>query len=427
MRFPVRESFPLLVRIVDKARWLLAWLWRRMLYRTTIIAITGSVGKTTTKEFLGKILATRFPTITTFDTDNGTVGLPKSILKIRPWHRYAVLEAATGNPGDLAKQAALIRPDAAVILNVRPVHIRKFDTPAAIQKEKGELAAAVGKDGWVLLNGDDPRVREMKERCRSKVVWFGSHEPGSFRAEQISNRWPGRLSFHLCKDRDYWKLQSRLVGEHWAVSLSAAIAAACYCGIPPEDAVRAAEEIQPYTARMEPVRTPNGAWIIRDELNSSYVSWIAALRFLKEAGPLKRWIILSDVSDLEIGSHEKIRRLARELLDAADFAVLLGVHAGELRKRLVDIGFCPERIFIFRSCQDAASWLAARLTEEDLALLRGHSSHHLSRIFYGLWGPVGCAMANCSRRCLCDFCRDLYRGGFKPPDAVKDFWRPIYY
>jgi len=187
-----------------------------MLYRTTIIAITGSVGKTTTKEFLGKILATCFPTITTFDTDNGTVGLPKSILKIRPWHRYAVLEAATGNPGDLAKQAALIRPDAAVILNVLPVHIRKFDTPAAIQKEKGELAAAVGKDGWVLLNGDDPHVRGMKERCRSKVVWFGSHEQGAFRAEQISNRWPGRLSFHLCKDRDYWKFQSRLVGEHWA-------------------------------------------------------------------------------------------------------------------------------------------------------------------------------------------------------------------
>jgi UDP-N-acetylmuramoyl-tripeptide--D-alanyl-D-alanine ligase len=427
MRFPIRARFPLLVRQAERMLRLLAWLWRRMLWRTTVIAVTGSVGKTTTKEWLGKMLASRFPTAVSFDTDNGRLGVPRSLLKIRPWHRYAVLEIAMGDVGDLAEQAALVKPGAALILCVQKVHIRQLGSLAAIQKEKEALAAAVGPKGWVVLNGSDPLVREMAGRCRARVIWFGSEDPNSFRAEEVSARWPARLSFRLCRNSSSWPLETRLVGEQWTASLLAAFTAADCCGIAPEEALRTAELIEPYRARMEPVQTPNGAWILRDEYNSSHVSWQAALRCLRETKPLRRWMVLSNVADVDLGSQQKSRLLARELLESADCVALVGMHRKQFRHHLLSQGFPAEHLFLFESCREAAPWLAAHLGEGDLAVLRGHTSHHLSRIIYALWGPVACRIDKCDRRCLCDFCGDLYRGGPKPSGPMKHYWRPIYY
>jgi UDP-N-acetylmuramyl pentapeptide synthase len=222
-------------------------------------------------------------------------------------------------------------------------------------------------------------------------------------------------------------LGTQLVGEQWITSLLAAITVANGCGVPPEEALRVAASMEPYRARLEPVQTPKGGWLLRDEYNSSYASWKAALRCLREAGPLKRWLILSNVADIELGSQQKSRLLAQEVKESSDRVVLVGMHRKQLQRHLLSSGFPPDEIFLFDSCQEAAPWLATQLGKEDLALLRGHTSHHLSRIVYALWGPVACKVEKCDRRCLCDFCRDLYRGGPEPPELMKRYWRPIYY
>jgi UDP-N-acetylmuramoyl-tripeptide--D-alanyl-D-alanine ligase len=198
----------------------LAVLWRRLLFRTTFIAITGSVGKTTTKELLADILAARARTFRTLGNQNSGLVLALNILRVRPWHRFAVLEAGIGKPGQQMRRLA---------------------------------------GGLAVLNGDDPRVAAMAGSARFRTCLAGTSPAFDLWADQVSSRWPDRLSFLAHCGSETCRIQTQQLGSHWIPALTAALAVAKHLSVPLEESASVLSSSAPYTARLEPVPLPSGA------------------------------------------------------------------------------------------------------------------------------------------------------------------------
>src|SRR5258706_6829832 len=210
---------------------LLARLWRPLLFRTKFIAITGSVGKSTCKECLAAILSAHFPTAKTLFNQNDRDGVPRTVLRVRPWHRFAVVGVATDYPGLVRRSARLLRPDISIVLAIAGTHSQTFATLDDIAAEKAQLLEAQSTGGTAILNGDDPRVRAMAAHCRPRVRTFGLSGGTDLRADEIRSQWPGRLSLRAHMRAENMRsetvlVNTNLVGEHWVNSVLAALLAA---------------------------------------------------------------------------------------------------------------------------------------------------------------------------------------------------------
>lgn len=253
------------VRTLRPALHLLAFLWRRVLIRTTFVAITGSLGKTTTKEMLAAILATRARTFRSWRNQNSGVMVPLNILQVRPWHRFAVLEVAAAAPNTMRNAARLVSPDVALILGVLRTHSTEFRDLDEHAAEKALLLDALRPGGLAVLNGDDPRVAHMAERGRGSVRLVGTSPGHSVWADQIVSRWPGRLELRVHIGGESCTVQTQLVGTHWTPAVLAALAAAHGLGIGLHEAAGALRRLEPFPARLQPVMLPGGAVVIRDD------------------------------------------------------------------------------------------------------------------------------------------------------------------
>ncbi len=203
-------------RLYKKAQRLMTYVWRRLMFRTTVIAITGSVGKTTAKECLAAILEKHGRTLSTRYNQNDQYGVPPTIRRIRPWHRFAVVEVGTGQPGDIERSARLVKPDIAIVLAVARTHTNRFATLDDIAVEKAALLRHLPRNGLAILNDDDPRVAAMARDCHARTVLFGAGPQCDFRTSSPTARWPERLCFELTTHRDslpcrhsWWVLTGR--------------------------------------------------------------------------------------------------------------------------------------------------------------------------------------------------------------------------
>jgi UDP-N-acetylmuramoyl-tripeptide--D-alanyl-D-alanine ligase len=375
--------------------------------RTTVIAITGSVGKTTSKECLAAILSARAPTLKTPNNQNDDTGVPRTILRMRPWHRFAVIEIGAREPGGMRRNARLVRPDVAIVLAVAATHtdvLRTLDDTAA---EKAELPAALSRRGLAILNADDERVRRMRDACRCRALSFGRSAACDVWADEISARWPARLSLRVHGAGESVRVETRLVGEHWLNGILAALLAARSQGIPLSEAAETLATVAPFTARMQPVRLPNGATVIRDENNSSPDTWRAALAVLRECSARRRVLVASDVSDSPLRPRHRLRELGDRAAEAADVALFIGEHGHYARKRAVEGGMDPSRVEAVPDARAAAQRLAALLQDGDVVLLKGRATHHLSRVLFAQLGGIGCWKTRCSKRIACDLCEEL--------------------
>ena len=386
---------------------LLARLWRPLLFRTTFIAITGSVGKTTCKECLAAILSAQSPTAKTLYNQNERDGVPRTILRVRPWHRYAVVEVATDWPGLVRRSARLLRPDISIVLAVAGTHSQAFPTLDDIAAEKAQLLAAQSPAGTAILNADDPRVHAMAAHCRPKVRTFGLSAGTDLRADEIRSHWPGRLSLRVHSRSETVLVNTNLVGEHWVNSVLAALLAADSCGVSLGRAAGEIARVEPFMARMQPVALPGGATMLRDEWNGALDTLVPALRVLQESDAARRVLVFSNLSDSRESSRNRARLLGRHAAQIAGLAVFIGEHARNAVKEAVALGMKPDCVRAFADLREAALYLKSELRQGDLVLLKGRSSDHLSRIFFAQFGAIGCWKEKCSRRYVCDLCEDL--------------------
>jgi UDP-N-acetylmuramoyl-tripeptide--D-alanyl-D-alanine ligase len=386
----------------------LAYVWRRLLVRTTFVAVAGSVGKTTTKDCVAGILSARFRTAKTRYNQNDVYGVPRSILRVRPWHRVAVLEVATARPGSMRRLARLARPDVAIMLTVARTHTKFFPSLEATAAEKANLLKALPRRGLAILNADDPNVAGMAAGCRCRVTTFGRSPAAELWADQISSAWPSRLSLRVHTAAETQAVTTQLVGEHWVNSILAALLTAVSVGIDLRSAAEAIGRVEPFAGRMQPVVLPGGAVMIRDEYNASPPTLDAALRAFETFAAERRVLVTSGFSDSPENSRTRFRKLGEMARRVADMAVFISSeHAHEAVKAAVKAGMRPDRVRAFDDLRTAAEYLRTELRQGDLVLLKGRTTDHLSRLFFAQLGEIGCWKTRCQETIVCDVCDEL--------------------
>ena len=400
--------------LITQALFWIAFVWRRLMFRTTFISVSGSVGKTTTKDLLNQMLSRDGRVVATQANCNNVIDLCCTLLRARPWTRYVVIEVAVSTEGGMAPQAFLVRPDVALMLDVKRCHIKRFKTVEAIAGEKAKILQAVRPGGTAIINDDNDLVHAMAEGLQCKVVRFGTDARADFRVVSARSEWPQRLSIELKIDEQNHFVRSQLVGVHWASTVAASLAVARECGMPMARAIQAIESQKPACSRTQPVFHPeSGATFIRDEGNGSIDVMEAAFEVMKSAQVSRKIIVVSDCSDSSERSWKRVRQLARDAADAADVVIMVGHYAERATNSIRNLEDRQVTALAAGSVRDAAAMLKAELRKGDLVLIKGQTSQHLERVYLALLGPVSCQVQRCARMAMCDTCPKL---------GIK--WRP---
>jgi UDP-N-acetylmuramoyl-tripeptide--D-alanyl-D-alanine ligase len=401
-------------RLRRGALYVVAFVWRRLLFRTTFVAITGSVGKTTAKECLAAILSSRFPIAKTIRSNNTMRDLIWTVLHVRPWHRFAVVEVATDGPGWMSRMAPLVRPDIAIVLSVARTHTNRFRTLEDTATEKARLLGSLSKRGVAVLNGDDRRVVAMPTPGKRRAT-FGTESCHALWAEPISSEWPRKLSMDVHWGSETFHIETQLIGTHWLPSVLGALLGAIMCGMSLAEAAEGIKAVKPMAGRMQPVILPVGATVIRDEENQSFSTWEAAAQVLAHAKAQRKVLVVSDMLDCRQRPRQRMRDLGQQSACLADIVIFVGDRSERAAQAALAANMPPDRVHYFYEYMEAAQYLRTELRAHDLVLLKGQD--HLSRILFAQFGSVRCRKTRCRKSILCDECDEL--GAQSIPEELR--------
>jgi len=278
----------------------LAAYWRGK-HRVKVVGITGSVGKTTCKELTAAVLSSGYQVLKSEANLNTEIGLPLTLLQLRPEHERVVLEMGMYGLGEIRLLCQIARPQVGVVTNVGPVHLERLGTLEAIAEAKAELVDSLPSDGWAILNGDDPQVAAMAERASARVALFGESPQCSVRGTVLSTTGLEGISFRLTCDDESAEVSAPLPGRHNLYNALAAAAVGLADGLSLQEtaAALAAADVP---LRLRTLSGPQGSTILDDAYNASPTSMLAALDLLAEL-PGRRLALLGDM--LELGSFEE--------------------------------------------------------------------------------------------------------------------------
>ncbi|HEY5319991.1 MAG TPA: UDP-N-acetylmuramoyl-tripeptide--D-alanyl-D-alanine ligase [Galbitalea sp.] len=284
----------------------------------SVIGITGSNGKTTTKNLLRAILTKQGETVAPQGSFNNHVGAPISMLGVTPSTRYLIVEMGASGAGEIARLVSIARPDIGVVLKVGLAHVGEFGGIDAVQQAKSEMVTELPATATAILNADDGRVAAMAASTAASVCWFGLSETADVRAEDIEATAAG-TGFTLVADGIRMPVQLRILGEHHVSNALAALAVARELGVDLAEAVVAIEAVpRAERWRMELLRPASGAIVINDAYNASPDSMAAALKTLAQIAtpPARSIAVLGEMAELGEYSqeeHDRIGRLAVRL------------------------------------------------------------------------------------------------------------------
>jgi UDP-N-acetylmuramoyl-tripeptide--D-alanyl-D-alanine ligase len=347
----------------------------RRLWGKPVIAVTGSAGKTTTKEITAQLLAKKFHVMKSQGNLNNHFGLPLQLLKLQAGHEIAVIELGMSHAGEIAALAKIARPDTGVVTCVAPVHLESFDSIGDIARAKYELICSLPPGGIAILNADDPYVSQFGRDFHGKVVTFGIDHPADVRAENIQSRGEEGSSFTLVIDSVREEVSLPLLGKHNITNALAAAATALEHGVRPSEISAALAEIKPSDKRGETIHLAD-AVIINDCYNSNPTALKAMMDVLRGMPAKRRIIVAGEMLELgtagaglhrECGIYAKdkadliigVRGLAKHIVEAA--------QENEMEARFVDT---PEQ---------AGEILAEELRADDAVLLKASRGVKLER------------------------------------------------
>lgn len=353
---------------------------------TTLIGITGSNGKTSTKEATAAVLKRQAPTLKTFASYNNEIGYPLTLLSLRPEHRYAVLEMGAQWVGELTWLCDTIaRPNWAIITNVGAAHLEYFGSQERVVIAKSELVQALAPEGIAILNYDDPNVRGMSAKTAARVLYYGLGEGAEVRGTHISGNTLRGLRFTLSYQGQQVPVQLRLPGNHGVTLALAAAAAGCAAGMQLEDIGAALEDLSATKGRCEIKPGPNGSTLIDDTYNANRQSILAITQAMQssELAPSgKRWAVLGDIFELGLYARAEHRASGEALADIADYLVAIGDAARYYVEGAIRAGMPADHIYYFDADVEdgsqlesakraAAQLLKSNVHPEDLVLLKG--------------------------------------------------------
>lgn len=343
-----------------------------------VVAVTGSNGKTTTKNMMRAIFGAEGKTVAPTGSFNNEVGAPISMLGIEHDTRFLVVEMGADGVGDIAKLVSVAKPDVGIVLTVGLAHIGKFGSADAIEQAKGEMVDDLRADAVAVLNRDDPRVVRMAQRTSAAVHWFGLSDAADVRAEDIEATASG-TAFTVVADGERTPVQLRILGEHHAMNALAAITAARALGVPVARAAAALEKlVRAERWRMEVLERPDGIVIINDAYNASPDSTAAALKTLAQItrGDAHRSIAvlgeMAELGDFADDEHDRIGRLVVRL--NVQQLIVVGHNARHIHNAAGLEGSWDGESVLVDTPDEAYDLLSDRMREGDVVLVKSSKS-----------------------------------------------------
>jgi UDP-N-acetylmuramoyl-tripeptide--D-alanyl-D-alanine ligase len=359
--------------------------WRRK-YGIPVVALTGSNGKTTTKEMIAACLETTFPVLKTKENLNNLIGVPLTLLTLTEKESAVVLEMGMNVPGEIRRLTEIAEPDVGLITNIQKVHLEGMGSLERLKMEKGELFRKMRRDGTILVNQDDPRVVDLARDYPGQKITFGIETPAEVMAKEIQLRGVEGTSFTLILEEEAMEVHLRLLGRHFVPNALSAIAVACLFGVEVKQAKEAIEHFQSFPMRMEVVPLKGGETLINDAYNANPYSMELALQTLVEVKGKGRAIaVVGDM--LELGNfakeaHEQLGEKVSGL--AVDFLLVLGEEAPLVVESAIHRGFPIERTRVAESHSEAISLLRQMVQNGDWILVKGSRRMAMEKIVEGL-------------------------------------------
>lgn len=314
--FHVSDSLQALQRLA-------AW-WRNR-HDVPVVAITGSVGKTTCKELIASVLSRRFRTLKSEANLNTEIGIPLTLLQLTPEHERAVLEFGMYARGDIAVLSLLARPRIGVVTNIGPVHLERLGSQGAISAAKAEIVESLPADGVAILNGDDARTAALAVRTAARVTYYGLSEQCHVRATDLVSRALDGIEFRLTTAAGSAAVRLPLPGRHHAYPALAAASVALEEGMTLSE-IADALAVTRLDLRSRIVPGPNGSTLLDDSYNASPASMLAALDLLAELAG-RRIALLGDMLELGSAEHEGHRQVGERAGSACDLLFTVGDRA----------------------------------------------------------------------------------------------------
>lgn len=368
-------------RLAGAAAGSIVRVYRPLLRHCEFIAVTGSCGKTTTKELIAGVLGTRFRGGKSREGYNQHYHTATSLLRVRPSDRFNVQEVGIGKFGagmiDVALR--LIRPTIGVVTAIGSDHVSAFGSIDAIAREKRKLVESLPPHGTAILNADDPRVLAMRAHCAARVLTFGTGARADVRAEAIDAAWPDRLSFTARHGAETARVVTQLCGGHWVAPALAALTVGVAMGMRLADAAVGLRSVPPFANRMEPVVRDDGVAFVFDDAKTPSWTIPATFAFVRQARARRRCIVVGTISDYTGNSDRMYASAAKEALRSADHVVFVGSRASKSLPAGRDGG--PASLHAFYAIDSACEHLAGLLRPGDLVLLKGTPADRLRRIF----------------------------------------------
>lgn len=357
----------------------LAAAWRSRL-KLKVLCITGSSGKTSTKEFAAAVLGTRYRTVKTAGNLNNHIGVPLSILSAGTADEAAVWEIGMNHPGEIEPLARLARPDCAIITNIGTAHIEFMGTREAIALEKGMLAEAVGSNGAVVLCADNDMTASIAARCRAKVVHAGLSR-GDITADSICPDGPG-VSFNIIASGSSQRASIPVPGDHMVQNALLAVAAGLQLGVTLENCLQGLAKTRIASGRLER-RDIHGVHYLDDSYNANPDSMEAALQTLRSLpGQGHRIAVLGKMGELGDYAAEGYRRTGNAAGKLADILITVGNEAAPIAMAAREAGL--GRIHEVADTASAARMLAQLAKPGDFVLVKGSRSARMETVIENL-------------------------------------------
>ena len=376
---PLQFDSPLCLRVDNTVFALqqIARFWRRKL-NLQVVGITGSVGKSTTKEMVAEVLGTRYRTLKNLGNFNNEIGLPLTILKLSAGYERAVLEMGFYVPGEIQFLCDIAQPQIGVVTNVGTVHAERAGSQEAIAKGKSELIQSLPASGVAILNFDDPWVRKMEEKSKARVFFYGLSPEADLWADEIEGLGLNGIRFRLHYKGETLHATIPMIGRHSVHTALRAASVGLNDGLSWQEIFEGLSHGHAQL-RLVAVRSSSGALILDDTYNASPESMLAALNLLDEMDG-RKIAVLGDM--LELGPYEKQGHEMVGMRSAQVVTTLLtlGARAHMIADAARRAGMKSSHVFEFEKSELIVDWLNKNLTSHDAVLIKGSHGLRMDRI-----------------------------------------------
>ncbi len=359
---------------------------------TFVIAVTGSTGKTSTKDMIYSIFSQRMLTTRTHQNFNNEIGVALTLLGLEKHHEVCVVELAMRAPGEIRELSRIAAPDMGIITNVGESHIELLGSVENIAKAKAELFEALGDSGIALLNGDCPHTAKIRDMVRGRAILFGCEDTNEVRGKDIVNLGKDGTQFVIEYGERSFKAHVPVPGIHNVHNALAAAAVALVSGLDTHAIIEGLANPELTFQRMDIIEAASGFTVIDDTYNASPSSMNAALHVLKDIGDIKRRTIAVLGNMLELGhiADEAHKNLSKTIVDCSiDILVTVGDLAGLAGKEAVRLGKDPNTVFRFCEKTEAIDTLMELIRPDDVILVKGSRSMEMEEISKALLEGTG--------------------------------------